>query len=91
MTKILNQWGLGPLLERYGHRCTQFVFQKGKPRTRRPFQIDMHIKHPLGNNGDLLGTVKLHEQFLLQLMADFIFIQVRNVRAWITSHDDVLC
>ncbi|RDB26714.1 3-hydroxybenzoate 6-hydroxylase 1 [Hypsizygus marmoreus] len=60
MTKILNSWGLGPSLEKYGHRCTQFVFQKGS------------IK---GESGELIGIMKLHEQFLRDLMADFLFIQ----------------
>lgn len=31
MTRLLNHWGLGPSLDKYGHRCTQFVFNKGEP------------------------------------------------------------
>jgi salicylate hydroxylase len=85
MTKILNQWGLGPFLDKCGHRCTQFVFQKGKPRTSIEFDLRLIIGIDLllGDSGELIGLVKLHEQFLLQLMADFIFIQVCTVSCWI--------
>jgi salicylate hydroxylase len=65
------------------------VFQKGKLRTRTSIKIDLQIHHLPGDNGDLIGIVKLHEQFLLHLMADFIFIQVRNVRVWMSGYDDV--
>ncbi|KAF8066743.1 hypothetical protein FPV67DRAFT_1364383, partial [Lyophyllum atratum] len=56
MTRLLNQWGLGPALEKFGHRCTQFVFQSGE-------------------SGELIAVMKLHEQFLKDLMADFLFMQ----------------
>lgn len=76
MTRILYQWGLGPLVEKYGHRCTRFVFQKGRLRTSfRRLSPDLGKPSP-GDSGDLLGIVKLHEQFLYHLMADFVFIQV---------------
>ncbi|GLB41019.1 putative FAD binding domain containing protein [Lyophyllum shimeji] len=56
MTRILNQWGLGPALESFGHKCTHFVFQNGE-------------------TGKLIAFMKLHEEFLKDLMADFLFIQ----------------
>ena len=43
------------------------------------FQLISGIDLLLGHSGEVIGIVKLHEQFLLQLMADFVFIQVRNM------------
>ncbi|KAF5381767.1 hypothetical protein D9615_005435 [Tricholomella constricta] len=56
MTRLLNQWGLGPALDVFGQKCTQFLFQNGE-------------------SGDLIAVMKLHQQFLKDLMADFLFIQ----------------
>jgi len=56
MTKILNYWGLGPTLAKFGTKCPQFVFHKGE-------------------TGDCLGIIPLHEEFLRDLVADYMFIQ----------------
>ncbi|KAJ7176717.1 hypothetical protein C8R46DRAFT_1213302 [Mycena filopes] len=55
MTRVLNQWGLGPALAKVAVKCKQFIF------------------HQPG--GEMLGLVQLHEDFLVDLMADFVFIQ----------------
>lgn len=44
----------------------------------------------LGHSGEVIGIVKLHEQFLLQLMADFVFIQVCNMHARNVASIDLL-
>ncbi|KAF9465928.1 hypothetical protein BDZ94DRAFT_1252593 [Collybia nuda] len=67
MTRLLNQWGLGPSLDQYGHRCTQFVFHKGE-------------------SGELIAVMKLHEEFLKHLMADFLFIQHGDLHSMLHEH-----
>ncbi|KAJ7883423.1 hypothetical protein B0H14DRAFT_2701621, partial [Mycena olivaceomarginata] len=59
MTRILNHWGLAPLLALTAVKCPQFRFHQA--------------------DGALLSIVQLHDDFLRDLMADFVFVRHRDL------------
>ncbi|KAF7419417.1 hypothetical protein PC9H_002007 [Pleurotus ostreatus] len=61
MTRILNDWGLRPLLDKVGVKCTEYDFFDGE-------------------TGEPLGLVRMHEQMMADLMADFLFMQHGDLR-----------
>lgn len=80
MTRILNQWGLGPILANSGQKCNQFVFQEGEASRWELVVLKPNVLTfvliIIGASGNLIGSIILHEQFIKDLVADFIFIQV---------------
>lgn len=76
MTRILARWGFEPYLAKYGVKCPQFRFQKGEFATSLIHEQSIDkISNP-GETGKLIGVIKIHDEFLKDLMADFIFMQV---------------
>jgi len=74
MTRVLTRWGLQPYLSKFAQRCTQFSFMQGST-----FGLVglIHVYGLAGETGEQIGLMKLHEELLRDLLADFMFIQVR--------------
>ncbi|KAJ3509209.1 hypothetical protein NLJ89_g5343 [Agrocybe chaxingu] len=56
LTKLLNQWGLGPTLDHIARQCTRINFYAGE-------------------SGDTIGSMVIHEDFIKDLVAGFMFVQ----------------
>lgn len=77
MTKILYRWGLQPLLERFTHKCKIMTFRNGKynPNFFEQLLTGMTTS---GGTGQLIGSIGMDKDFLEDLLAEFLFIQVRG-------------
>lgn len=80
MTRILNEWGLKSRLDEISQQCEGYVdrnllkiFSELK-QTDRPFSVQMFA----GLTGELLGIVLMKEEFLKDLVAEFLFMLVSS-------------
>lgn len=74
MTKLLYRWGLGPILSKKALKCDRLVYVNGEP-----IHSSLHAPYftiILANSGGLLGAIVPNEEFLKDLLADMILIQV---------------
>jgi salicylate hydroxylase len=78
MTRLLNQWGLGPSLAKVAVRCSQYCFKEGRQSTYLS-HCYTHLILILADTGEILGSINLLESFFKELKADFMFIQVRAI------------
>jgi hypothetical protein len=75
MTKILYRWGLQPLLERFTHKCKIMTFRNGKYNPKF-FERLLTWTTTSGGTGQLIGSIGMDKDFLEDLLAEFLFIQV---------------
>ena len=76
MTRLLYRWGLGPIIAQKALKCDRLVFINGDAP---PYYLSLYPAHliiVLANTGRLLGAIALNEEFLKDLIADMLLIQV---------------
>ena len=75
MTRILYRWGLQPLLERFTHKCKIMTFRNGKYNPNF-FKWLLTWTTTSGGTGQLIGSIGMDKDFLEDLLAEFLIIQV---------------
>jgi len=81
MTRILYRWGLQPLLDRVAHKCKSMLFRKGESSEHDLKKMSLIIARTpavsyVGSTGEHIGAINFDKDFLLDLVADFLLIQV---------------
>jgi salicylate hydroxylase len=85
MTRLLDQWGLGPAVARVSIKANRFTFLDGNFTSIDYRQaINIYPGFPfVGKSGEDLGLLVLHDKLMNALSADFLYIQVRYVNIYV--------
>lgn len=83
MSRTLQRWGLEQELERLAHKCTLLVFRNGASSFGRDELPDSRsgltsLVFIIGGTNEMIGGITMDKDFLEDLLAEFLFIQVRS-------------